>query len=161
MMKMVRLSNDPSPLDADLWLAPYRAKLEARRRRADALERRLTGGRMTLADFAAGHEFFGVHLQNGEWVFREWAPAAKALTVVGDFTGWRRLAGMRMKPLPGGVWELRVPRAEIRHGMLYKLLADFPGGGSGERIPAYARCVVQDPVSGKIGFIAVKYTGEV
>ena len=143
-----RLSNEPSPLTADPWLKPYLPRLAERRRRADALERRLTGGKMSLSDFASGHEYFGVHYRNGEWIFREWAPGAKGITVCGEFTRWRRLDDMRMNSVGNGVWELRLPGERVRHGMFYKLFMEFASGGVGERIPAYARCVVQDPKSG-------------
>ncbi len=148
MYGIPRLSNEPDPLISDPWLEPYRSQLAERRRRADALERRLTGGEMPLADFASGHEYFGLRFRDGEWVFREWAPAAKSLTLTGDFTGWRRHDEMRMMPLGNGVWELRLPAERIQHGMLYKLLVEFADGGCGERIPAYARCVEQDAKTG-------------
>ena len=44
---------------------------------------------MTLADFASGHEYFGLHFQDNEWVFREWAPNADRIFLIGDMTGWQ------------------------------------------------------------------------
>ncbi len=143
MKDIPRLVNAPVPLEADPYLAPYSQELERRRHRIAAAVLRLTGGKGSLADFASGHEYFGLHFQDGGWVFREWAPHADRLTLFGDFSGWRREPRYRLNPLPGGVWELRLPAAVLRHGMRYRLFVEWKDG-AGERIPAYARCVEQD-----------------
>ena len=59
----------------DACLAPYRAEMEARSRRAFARAEDLTGGK-TLADWANSHHYFGLHRTERGWVFREWAPNA-------------------------------------------------------------------------------------
>ncbi|PWM82202.1 MAG: 1,4-alpha-glucan-branching enzyme, partial [Lentisphaerae bacterium] len=53
----------------------------------------------------------------------------------------------RLNRLEHGVWELRLPAETVRHGMHYLLFMEWPGG-SGDRIPAYARCVDQDKETG-------------
>jgi len=109
------------------------------------METKLTKGRMSLADFAAGHEHYGLHRRGGGWVFREWAPNATAILLVGDFCGWQSEAAYPLAPAgEGGDWELRLPLSALKHGDRYKLLVHWPGG-SGERIPSHARRVVQDP----------------
>jgi 1,4-alpha-glucan branching enzyme len=45
--------------------------------------------------------------------------------------------------MQNGNWEIRLPDYAIAHSQLYKLLVEWEGG-SGERIPAWARRVVQD-----------------
>ncbi|NMD86347.1 1,4-alpha-glucan-branching enzyme [Victivallis vadensis] len=135
------------PLNSDPWLAPFREKLRERSRRAVATVKRLTGGKSTLAEFASGHEYFGLHFRDGEWVFREWAPNAVRITLFGDFSDWRKLPEYRLNRLEHGVWELRLPAETVRHGMHYLLFMEWPGG-SGDRIPAYARCVDQDKETG-------------
>jgi 1,4-alpha-glucan branching enzyme len=45
--------------------------------------------------------------------------------------------------MSGGIWERTFPAHAMRHGQFYRLETRWPGGG-GERIPAYARRVVQD-----------------
>ena len=133
-------------LHDDPFLAPYR---DALRRRADAfaqLERRLAGTG-TLADFASAHEFYGLHRDGAGWVFRELAPNATALWLVGDFSDWKRLDEFRAERAdPRGVWELRVAESALRHGQHYRMELDWPGGG-GARLPAYVRRVVQDPAT--------------
>ena len=131
-------------LKDDAYLAPYLPQIRARAERAAATERRLTGGRMSLAEFASGHEFFGLHRRADGWVLREWAPNASAVRLLGDCTGWQEAPGFALQRLPhNGVWELCLPDHALRHGQLYRLRMEWPGGG-GDRIPAWTRRTVQD-----------------
>ncbi|HSM74461.1 MAG TPA: alpha amylase C-terminal domain-containing protein [Desulfobacterales bacterium] len=132
-------------VQSDPLLTPYAAVIQRRLERVAQTERRLTGGRMALRDFAAGHEFFGLHFRDGGWVFREWAPNASALYMVGEMNGWRETPAHALSRLDAeGVWELRLPAEALGHGTLFRLSIHWPGG-RGDRIPAYARRVVQDP----------------
>jgi 1,4-alpha-glucan branching enzyme len=132
-------------LGRDPYLTPYADTLRRRLSGTEAAERRLTLDRRPLTDFASGHEYFGLHLRGNQWVMREWAPNAERVFLVGEASGWQeqeRFALQRKKT--GDVWELRLPKRSLRHGDLYRLRAHWPGGG-GDRIPAFARRVVQDP----------------
>ena len=132
-------------LRLDPELAPYSQVIAGRARRIRDTENRLTGGDITLSDFASGHEYFGLHFRESQWVFREWAPNATAIYLVGDMTGWREdeKYALERNDSPG-VWEIRLPADRLAHGDHYRLRIHWPGG-SGDRIPAYARRVVQDP----------------
>ena len=48
-------------LDKDRFLHPYKSKFLARQKAFDQLEKRLTCGKISLVDFASGHEYFGLH----------------------------------------------------------------------------------------------------
>ncbi len=134
----------PALVRNDPYLAPYADRITRRIAEWRAMEQRLTGGSMTLEDFAAGHEYFGLHRSGGEWMLREWAPNATGLALIGDFTGWREQPAFAFHPLGrDGVWELRLPLAALAHGNLYRLRLRWPGG-EGDRLPAYARRVAQD-----------------
>ncbi|MFW5937062.1 MAG: hypothetical protein ACOCS6_03305, partial [Desulfosalsimonas sp.] len=68
---------EPNPpvqrlLELDPDLAPYASVIAGRDRRIQDTEHRLTGGNITLPDFASGHEYFGLHFRENQWVFREW-----------------------------------------------------------------------------------------
>lgn len=142
---MKRLERVPTPLHDDAYLAPYAAAIEARAARARALVDRLTQGRQSLADFASGHEYFGLHHRDGQWILREWAPNATGVTMIGDMTGWREVDAFRLTRLnERGVWELRLPESALPHATLYRLRVRW-AGGEGDRMPAYVRRVVQDP----------------
>lgn len=62
------------------------------------------------------YEFLGCHLVNGGAVFRTFAPAAKAISVIGDFNGWQETYMNKIHD--GQFWECFIPNVE--EGMLYK-----------------------------------------
>jgi len=129
----------------DPYLAPYadiiRRRAGLASERAAALSR--TPG--SLAEFACAHEFYGLHKTSSGWVFREWAPNATAIWLVGDFSRWQVNDAFRLRRLPGrDVWEIQLAADALSHGQCYRLEVAW-NGGRGERIPAYARRVVQDP----------------
>lgn len=133
------LKNDP-------WLSPYAAAIEGRHNDVIRKERELTAECGSLADFANAHCYFGLHRTKSGWVFREWAPNATGICLIGDFSNWEEKHQFRLQRVGGGrsgVWEVNLPADAISDGQLYKMHVTWPGG-SGERIPAYADRVVQD-----------------
>ncbi len=129
----------------DSWLEPFEDAIRGRHEHALYKLNQLTNnGRQTLSDFATGYLYFGLHQTEKGWVLREWAPNATDIYVVGDFNDWREDEKYRMKRLKNsGNWEIRLPARAMKHGDLYKLKVHWQGG-EGERIPAWARRVVQD-----------------
>ena len=71
-------------LARDPYLQPYEAVLSRRIKKIREMEALLTLGRMALQDFASGHEYFGLHFKDDQWIFREWAPNATAIYLIGD-----------------------------------------------------------------------------
>ena len=129
----------------DPLLEPYEPVIHRRLEKIRKRETTLTRDQTSLTDFASGHEFFGLHFKAGEWIFREWAPNAEAGFMIGDMTGWRESEAFALNRTGSlGVWELRLSADALAHGHLYRLRIHWPGG-QGDRIPAYARRVVQDP----------------
>ena len=133
------IKNDP-------WLEPYADAINGRYQDAVNKERELVGKGGSLVDFANAHHYFGLHRTADGWVFREWAPNATDIVLIGDFTRWQEMAKYRLSRLDNGVWELKLKDGDIHHGDLYKMNV-YWDGGMGERIPAYANRVVQDSVS--------------
>ena len=132
-------------LESDPYLTPYSNQIRHRLERIEETERRLTQGKVSLAAFASGHEYFGLHLQHNEWVFREWAPNATAIYLIGDMSGWRENRDFALEKIgDDGIWEIYLTADRLAHGDLYRLRIHWPGG-EGDRIPAYAQRVVQDP----------------
>ena len=135
------LRNDP-------WLEPYKEAIEGRHNDVKKKLKELTkdtGG--SLAAFANAYEYFGLHRQsNGRWVFREYAPNATAIYLVGTFNDWKKEMKYALEPVGFGSWELNLDPDDLHDGDLYKMIVEWPGG-SGERIPAYATRVVQDDVT--------------
>jgi 1,4-alpha-glucan branching enzyme len=127
----------------DRFLKPFQHKLEWRRQYAREWLEKLTNGESSLTQFANGHLHFGLHLIDDQWVMREWAPNATAIHLIGDVTGWNENEDFRFTPTSFGQWELRLPADRLQHGDLYRLRIAWDGG-EGDRIPTYARRVVQD-----------------
>lgn len=135
-------------IERDSLLANYASTLERRVRHARDMEHRLTQGGMQLTDFASGHEYFGLHFRDGTWVLREWAPHAEAIYLKGPFTGWRPAPEYALRRIgTEGVWEIQLPEGALSHEDPYRLEVHWPGG-SGDRIPAWARRVVRDDTTG-------------
>ncbi len=131
----------------DSWLEPYEAAIVGRHEHALYKIKELTnGGKQTLSDFASGYLFFGLHKTEKGWIFREWAPNATAIYMVGDFNSWTELPQYQLKAKKNGIWELSLPERAMKHGDLFKLRIHW-NGGEGERIPAWANRVVQDDVT--------------
>ncbi len=130
----------------DKYLAEYAAAIEGRHQYVlDKINELTNKGKISLADFADGHLYFGLHHQaDGSWVLREWAPNATAIYMVGDFNKWQEKTKYAMKRIKNtGNWELKLPSTALKHGDLFKLRVHWDGG-EGERIPAWATRVVQD-----------------
>jgi len=127
----------------DPWLEPYKEAIDARHKRILADKRKLAGdGPLSLA--VNNHIYYPLHKEGDNWVIREWAPNATKIYLIGDFNNWKRTEGYAFTPAGNGNWELKMPRMFLRHGDLYKLWIEWPGGGA-ERLPAYVTRVVQDP----------------
>ncbi|MFO7922927.1 MAG: alpha-amylase family glycosyl hydrolase [Bacteroidales bacterium] len=132
----------PELIEKDPWLKPFETKIVARKQYASLIENRLTGG-TALKDFANGHLFFGVHREGEKLVFREWAPNAQKIYLIGEFSRWKEEDRFLFFSSGNGVWELHTNSNKLNHGDLYRLSVHWKGG-NGSRIPAYARRVVQD-----------------
>ena len=131
------IKNDP-------WLAPYKEAIEGRYQYVVNKEKNLTGnGRQTLSEMASGYLYFGLHKTKSGWVFREWAPNATAIYMIGTFNEWKKDDRYKLQRLGNGIWEIALAEGLLRHEDLFKLLVEWEGG-SGERIPAWIRRVVQD-----------------
>ena len=132
----------------DAYLAPYEDAIRGRHEHALWKMNQLTqNGKMTLSDFANGYNYYGLHQTADGWVFREWAPNAKDIFLIGDFNGWSEQEAYQCHKIKGtGNWELTLPHDALQHGQYYKMRVHWEGG-EGERIPAWAQRVVQDESS--------------
>ena len=130
----------------DSYLVPFNEAICGRHNHAVERIKELTfEGKQTLSDFANGYNYYGLHKTNGKWIFREWAPNATNLYLIGDFNNWERSREYQCKRIEStaGDWELILDEDKIHHGDLFKMYV-FWNGGEGERIPAWAQRVVQD-----------------
>ena len=102
-----KLADDP-------FLRQYLPAIKARGDKADALYKRLCGKNKNLDGFSSAHEFYGLHRTGKGWVFREYAPNATAIWLVGDFSNWERKPEYRLERISDdGDWEIEMPAAAI------------------------------------------------
>ena len=132
--------------DHDEWLVPYREAIDKRHEMIAATRDRLSVDG-SLSKAMNNHMYYGLHRDGkGNWVFREWAPNATKIYLIGEFNNWKRTEAYALKPLGGGNWEIVLPTMFLEHGTLYKLYIEWKGGGA-ERLPAYLTRAVQDPIT--------------
>lgn len=133
----------PQLVKNDAWLKPYEKTITARLNSCRQKELELCGPDETLVSFANGHLFFGLHKLPDGWVFREWAPNATEIYLIGDFNSWNENDSSKLTN-KGTCWEIKLPEDAISHLDLYKLSLHW-NGGKAERLPAWTKRVVQDP----------------
>lgn len=138
----------------DPWLEPFEKVISDRHEHVlQKLDELTHGSQMEFKDFADGYLYFGLHKTNEGWVFREWAPNATEIFLIGDFNQWQPTPDFEVKRISGtDNWELLLPEDAIHHGQHYKMLVrwkekDRFGNSTtreAERIPAWCNRVVQD-----------------
>ena len=144
-------------LTYDKNLIPFEKDIDLRMERYEKKKKELLPKGGTLADFANGSKYFGFHKTKDGWYYREWAPAADKLWLTGESCNWDRQAH-QMTKLENGVFELFLPGTDtLKDGMLVMTVVE-QNGQLLERIPLYARRVVQDPQT--TGWSAVIYDPE-
>lgn len=140
----------------DPWLGSYAPQLRARYAyfksalaKIDAMGGGGKGGGL-LGPISLGHHYLGLNrgMENGQpgvW-YREWAPGAKELRIIGDFNGWDR-SQHAMARDEFGIWSIFLPDREyadkLTHGSKVKVHVITEKFGQ-DRIPAYIRRVVQE-----------------
>ncbi|MDR1060054.1 MAG: alpha amylase C-terminal domain-containing protein [Clostridiales bacterium] len=130
----------------DPWLEPYRKDIEMRLDLFARTRGILTSDGKSLSEFANGHLHYGFHRTPDGWFYREWAPAADRLYLIGDFNGWNPESHPMKKDRRGG-WEIFVEGADtIKHLSRVKARV-VSRGQSRDRIPLYIRKVAQDPAT--------------
>lgn len=138
-------------VDLDPWLAPHEHAIKAREVYILSTLKKVLDGK-SPADFALGFRHFGLHRTQDGWIFREWAPNATRIVLVGDFSDWCESEEFTLRPVKHGEWEIQLPLSVVKCGDKFKLRIYWPGG-AGWRLPSYATYVVQDDDS--VDFSAV------
>ena len=125
----------------DPWLKPYEQDINARLERFE--KRLIEIG--DLEKYADGHHYFVFNLDSKKnvWTYREWAPGASALFLIGDFNCWNRSSHPLQKN-NDGIWEISFPENELQHKSLVKVHV-VGNNGANDRIPAYIKRVLQNP----------------
>ncbi len=134
---------DMQIIENDPWLKPYEDTIVRRHQKIHDKERSLLGSVPDLKAFSTGHLFFGLHKENNAWVFREWAPHARAIFLIGDFNDWKCQEKYAFQRDKQDNWELKLAPDALQHMQQYKIRIQWEDN-EGDRIPAYAFRTVQD-----------------
>lgn len=129
--------------DKDPLLEPFRSTIRKRYENFVLREVGFTEGKKRLADVFNSHLYYGLHKTDKNWIFREWAPFATAIYLVGDFSDWQKKEEYRLHKIENGNWELELALDQLRQGMKYRLWLEWKEG-EGERLPSHVRRAVQD-----------------
>ena len=130
-------------IEDDPNLSAFESDLNERVRHFKQRKKELLAPGQTLTEFASGHLYYGFHKVKGGWVYREWAPGATAMHLIGDFNNWNRTSHP-MKAVGNGNWEIEIPGVRtLKHRSKVKVAVTSPRGTE-DRIPLYATYVVQD-----------------
>ena len=130
-------------VEEDKLLKPFAGIIEKRHQQVLAMEREFTYRTTRLSDSCNSYLYYGLHRTNEGWVFREWAPNATAIYLLGEFNDWRKHPDYALTKVGDGNWEIKLPLGVLALEMLYRLLVEW-NGGSGERLPSHVRRVIQD-----------------
>ncbi|MFC2125721.1 alpha amylase C-terminal domain-containing protein [Bacteroidota bacterium] len=128
----------------DPWLNPYVEEINSRIDRLMDLLGIIEKESGSLEDFSSAYNYMGINFdtkKNGWW-YREWAPEAFDLSLIGDFNNWDR-AAHRLEKMDNGVWEIFIPGDQLEHEELVKVHV-HSAKGHHDRLPAYIRRTVQD-----------------
>ena len=126
--------------EIDPLLDDFKDHLEYRYQRYQEQLEAIEQNEGSLVDFASGYERMGFVEEGDHIVYREWAPAARAVQLIGDFNDWN---GWNLERESFGTWKISIPkgaddeRGPISHGSRVKVRIQTPQGNWVDRIPAW------------------------
>ncbi|MBQ8496953.1 MAG: alpha amylase C-terminal domain-containing protein [Clostridia bacterium] len=130
-------------LELNPKLMPYKCDIDDRLKLLKQTKKRILPKGGKLSDFANAYLYFGFHHVKGGWVYREWAPGADQLYLMGDFNHWDKTSHP-MTALENGNWEIFLKGDDaLWEGCKVKVVVDSKLGRS-ERLPLYTRYATQN-----------------
>lgn len=136
----------PKLVKDDPWLKPHTEVIEKRMQRLNDVLTEIQTKHSSLKAYANSHETLGLQFssEKNQWTLREWLPAARAVSLIGDFNNWQHHAHPLTKS-NDGIWELSLPAAALAHGQNFKLHIHGADDSRRDRLPATLTRAVQDP----------------
>ncbi len=130
----------------DPYLAPFEKDIDLRMNAYKKKRSQLLKKGEKLSEFANAHHYFGFHRTESGWVYREWAPAAEAVYLTGDFCNWAPRQH-KLNRLDDGVFEIYLAGYDaLKVGQKVQTII-IHNSDELRRVPLYATRVVQDPVT--------------
>jgi 1,4-alpha-glucan branching enzyme len=137
-------------IEGDAYLEPFAPALRDRYSYYQAALNKINQHGGVLGEISQGHRYYGFNRgelwgKPGVW-YREWAPGAIQLRLIGDFNNWDRYGNPLVRD-QYGVWSLFLPddqyKDKLAHGSRVKVTV-VTENATMDRIPAYIRRVVQE-----------------
>lgn len=145
VISLKRTDTQQKIMKIDPWLQNYASDIRLRMDRHAEVRRALLGDHADLTSFANGYMYYGIHRTETGWVYREWAPGADEMYLIGDFNEWNRESHPMRRVDAGGTWEILLDGADaLKHGQRVKVQVTHEGQRF-DRIPLYIHKVIQDP----------------
>lgn len=141
-------STDPILVQNDPWLSDQREPIQQRIDRAQGHLEQIIAQHGSLERYADWHEKVGIHFNKETdcWNILEWAPAARAIDLVGDFNQWE--TGRSPLSSDGaGYWSCTLPGSALQHGSLVKLRITGADDSVRDRIPSTIHRALQDEMT--------------
>ena len=127
----------------DPWLESYEDHIKNRITKYKKDRKKLLSDAGDFTDFANGHLYFGFHRTNEGWYYREWAPGADSLHLIGEFNDWNPTSHP-LSNIGKGYWEIFLEGSNsLSHGCLIKVKVT-KDNKSLDKIPLYIKRVVQN-----------------
>ncbi|MCJ7690307.1 MAG: 1,4-alpha-glucan-branching enzyme, partial [Clostridiaceae bacterium] len=128
--------NNIKILDIDPYLKPFEKDINLRVNQYKETKKALLSNYSNLESFANGNLFYGFHQCDGGWYYREWAPAAQALYLIGDFNFWNS-ESHPLKKIGNGNWEIFLSGSNTLKHMSNVKVRIVSKGESKDRLPLY------------------------
>lgn len=132
----------------DGWLTPYEPEIQARYDRFQDTLNWIKEEYGSLQKYASFHHYLGFQYDKNKkgWYYREWAPAADALFLIGDFNQWNNSSHPLIKKADG-LWEIFLSdennQPQLKHQELLKVQIHSHGQVR-DRIPVYITRALQN-----------------
>ncbi len=136
----------PKLIKDDPWLEPQTGAILRRMARFEETLANIREHHGSLSAYSRAHRFCGIHFRPTEnhWTVREWLPAAKAVSLIGDFNQWNRDTHP-LTQIENGIWELKLPAGTLQHSDKIKLHIHGADDSRLDRLPATIHRAVQNP----------------
>ncbi|MGK0468046.1 alpha-amylase family glycosyl hydrolase [Clostridium sp.] len=138
--------NNIKILDIDPYLKPFEKDISLRVNRYEETKKVLLSNYSNFKSLANGNLFYGFHRCDGGWYYREWAPAAQALYLIGDFNFWNS-ESHPLKKIGNGNWEIFLSGSNALKHLSNVKVRIVAKGESKDRLPLYIKRTVQNPVT--------------
>jgi 1,4-alpha-glucan branching enzyme len=127
----------------DPWLAPYESDIQTRYDYFKSELDRINSQHGSLLKFSNRHHELGFIKTKTGFTYKEWAPQAQAMSLVGDFNNWDENAHP-MKKDEAGIWQVDISHKDGLEHLSQVKVRVTSANGKHDRIPAYIKYATQN-----------------